>query len=766
MRDLTATPLPTGEVECPNCGTVAVNRDFCACGEYLKWEATLASEADAPAPAPPAAALPEYRPPAPPTRTATLLTLRDPEREDDPGASVAIRVTPGMDVTLVAKIRNQGEIVDTFDLRVDGLPPTWWTISSPTVFLNPWGTSGEYEIETHIRLHPPRTPQAEARAWPLLVVARSRSLGADVASAAARLTVEPFVSTVMHVGPERRGSRRHASFDVAVANQGNSAMEISVVARDSEARCPIAIAPERGLVHVGDSIRSSVRVSVPRPLIVGRPVDHFVDVSHRVAGVEAEPVPQRVTFRQRPWLPWWVPPVVALLGVLLAVLALLERRAEVPKLKGDTVGESLVVLKKRHLKLGHIAHAPGPKGVPLNTVIDQQPAAGDALDKGEMVNITLAAPPATDAVPPVNGLTLAKAADALTAAHLTYNPQPSSAGNDWVVIRQQPTPGTKADRGTAVELAVRAPAPKATPTPTPTPTATPTATPAGGGAGGAAAAAGAGAGGAAKTTKHAVAAASPLPANLVFASAAGRLFQWARRAPKAAPLTDASHHLESPTRTDDGFVAVEVGADGRRLVHVSADGRAIDTLAAGDYYRPVYSKRRGLIATISGGKLCVLDPQDVRTASCAATAAGRPGWSPNGHSLLALAGPDGTYDQLLTFSADGDDATRWSAPAAAYSAAAIQSAVWVANTRIAVLVSDTPSAPAHLRLLAAVHGAFKVLKDFPELTGFELAATGHHLALRRGSSDTGDGPMVLLDLKRARPRVRTLASGINPAWAS
>src|SRR5262249_6715728 len=158
---------------------------------------------------------------------------------------------------------------------------------------------------------------------------------------------------------------------------GNSAMEIAVVAGDSERRCPIVIAPERKQVPVGDSIISEVRVRVPRPLLFGRPVDHSIDVSHRIAGVDAEPVPQRVTFRQRPWLPWWVPPVVAVLGVLLTVLALLERRAEVPKLKGDTVGEALVVLKKRHLKLGHIAHAPGPKDVALNSIIEQQPAAGD-----------------------------------------------------------------------------------------------------------------------------------------------------------------------------------------------------------------------------------------------------------------------------------------------------------------------------------------------------------------------------------------------------
>src|SRR6476620_12728205 len=87
MRDAEMTPLMGSELECPGCGTVAVNQDFCACGEYLAWEltnrptATLASE--------PAA----YRPPAPPeARDSTLLTLRDPAGLDEAGAEVALSV--------------------------------------------------------------------------------------------------------------------------------------------------------------------------------------------------------------------------------------------------------------------------------------------------------------------------------------------------------------------------------------------------------------------------------------------------------------------------------------------------------------------------------------------------------------------------------------------------------------------------------------------------------------------------------------------------
>ena len=58
----------------------------------------------------------------------------------------------------------------------------------------------------------------------------------------------------------------------------------------------------------------------------------------------------------------------------------------------------------------------------------------------------------------------------------------------------------------------------------------------------------------------------------------------------------------------------------------------------------------------------------------------------------------------------------------------------------------------------------KAVKAFPAHTGHELAAMGEHVALRRGAA-TQDGPMVLLDVARTQPHVRTLPSGVNPAWA-
>ena len=48
----------------------------------------------------------------------------------------------------------------------------------------------------------------------------------------------------------------------------------------------------------------------------------------------------------------------------------------------------------------------------------------------------------------------------------------------------------------------------------------------------------------------------------------------------------AEYRLETPTATDDGYVAVQVADGARRLVRISADGKTVAPIADGDYHRP------------------------------------------------------------------------------------------------------------------------------------------------------------------------------------
>jgi hypothetical protein len=121
--------------------------------------------------------------------------------------------------------------------------------------------------------------------------------------------------------------------------------------------------------------------------------------------------------------------------------------------------------------------------------------------------------------------------------------------------------------------------------------------------------------------------------------------------------------------------------------------------------------------------------------------------------------------RLLSYAAYGGDAGAWKAPRTVYRAAVLRAAVWIDDDRVAVLAADRKGHATHLRVLERrAGGTFTAVKAFPAHTGHELAAMGEHVALRRGAA-TQDGPMVLLDVARTQPRVRTLPSGVNPAWA-
>ena len=59
---------------------------------------------------------------------------------------------------LLGLIRNESGIVDNYDIAVSGLPEGWWTVAPATAYLVPYGSSGKYEQELQIHLHPPRVP--------------------------------------------------------------------------------------------------------------------------------------------------------------------------------------------------------------------------------------------------------------------------------------------------------------------------------------------------------------------------------------------------------------------------------------------------------------------------------------------------------------------------------------------------------------------------------------------------------------------------------
>jgi len=466
--------------------------DFCVCGEYLRWEPTSHVRAVPPAgagraavadrhetvdvadavdrdesgdmrravgPVDPNVTLPPIAVPEADGRAhgAAALTLRPPDGDDASSEAVAVRVEPGARSTIVGLIRNQSDVVDNFDLSVRGLPDGWWTVTPATAYLVPYGTSGTYEQQIEIHLHPPRAPEAHARAWPFEVVAVSRAHGGEAAAAPASVGVSPYVDIAAELHPERRSGRLKARYTLTVRNRANARAEVAVGAEDTDGECEFRFAQPSVAIEPGNAIECPFTCLPPRQIWLGRALERRFQVSATPVGVELPaPLPPRNgIFRQRPWLPWWLAIVVPVaVAAAVALLSLLPKQAAVPNVKGAAnVFAAQKLLNNAGFQLAPRTTAIVDATKRPGTVADQSPRAGAKAKRGSVVTVAVYTGSGKVAVPSVVGATPGLADQALRASQLTLgavNPQPL---NPTGKIRSQiPLAGTKVAAGTAVAV--------------------------------------------------------------------------------------------------------------------------------------------------------------------------------------------------------------------------------------------------------------------------------------------------------------------------
>jgi beta-lactam-binding protein with PASTA domain len=475
--------------------------DFCVCGEYLRWEPTghvraippvgsgraaLADRREAAGLAGPTEGAESVEvqeavdpnvtraPIAAPGRAegrgggcvaqdrdashgTAALTLRLGDGDGASPEAVAVEVEPGSRATILGLVRNQSDVVDNFDLGVRGLPDGWWTVTPATAYLVPYGTSGTYEQEIEIHLHPPRAPEAHARSWPFEVVAVSRAHGGEAAVAPASVGVRPYVDVASELRPERRSGRLKARYLLTVRNRANARTEVALGAEDTDGECQFRFAQPSVAIEPGNAIECPFTCLPPRQIWLGRTLERrFEVVATPVGAAQPAPLPPRVaTFRQRPWLPWWLAIVVPIaVALVVAIVALLPKQATVPNVKGAAnVFAAQKLLNGAGFQLAPRTTAIVDPAKQPGTIADQAPRAGAKAKRGSVVTVAVYTGSGRVAVPSVLGATPGLADQALRASQLSLgavNPQPlNPAGR----IRSQiPLPGTKVAAGSAVAV--------------------------------------------------------------------------------------------------------------------------------------------------------------------------------------------------------------------------------------------------------------------------------------------------------------------------
>ncbi len=189
-------------------------REHCArCGWYLRWELTGPDAFDARSGSVRLAV---------PTGTVAV-TLEIPGHPRAPEDPLEVALPAGDELTLAALVRDGGASARRFDVTVEGLPVSWWTVE-PRELEVPAG-----DPQVIVRLHPPRSALAEARRWPFWV-----ELTADDGSPGGRSAIAGLTLARRAV----RAPRRRRTQLVLAAAAVVLALVVFLATRDSSVTVP------------------------------------------------------------------------------------------------------------------------------------------------------------------------------------------------------------------------------------------------------------------------------------------------------------------------------------------------------------------------------------------------------------------------------------------------------------------------------------------------------------------------------------------------
>ncbi len=475
---------------CPNCSREnPEDRDFCEeCNTYLRWEPTVLTPSvpARPAGAPPSTSEPPSVPgrpaghvaqrlpvikegqtlPTPAVHTKPLeaaaelvqITLRLPDDEGAGSAFAVTEVDPGGSAVVRALVRNQSGVVDNYELSIEGMPAEWWTIAPSTVYLVPFGApGGQYEQEVEIRLHPPRSPEAEARAWTVQVVAESKAHGTRAGTATITATIAPYQEFETELRPEYARGRRRGNFAVAVRNRANAPSEFTFAAVDSGNACRFVFAEPVVTAAPGKRAGTTFRAKPRKQIWVGKPVDRRFQVTTTAPGSDGSVVSRPAVFRQKPWVAKWVPLVLPLVvAAVAAVILLLPHDTEVPNVRGRTVFAAKKLLESQGLALGEVTASDRKtqNRKLVGKIRDQSKHPGTKVKKGTAIAVQVWSGSGTVKVPDLKAMSLNEAKVALERAKLVVGketPEPSDP-DKAEIVSQSPPAQTLVKEGTPIDL--------------------------------------------------------------------------------------------------------------------------------------------------------------------------------------------------------------------------------------------------------------------------------------------------------------------------
>ncbi len=166
----------------------------------------------------------------------------------------SLDVIPGESVEATVSVQNLGDIVDVFTLEVDGIDPSWVTLSTDSMSLFP----GD-EADSKLTVSIPRSSDAVSGVVAFAVKVTSRKDPSAAVDASCELNIAPFYSLQAAITP-RRTTGPLGRFSISVQNSGNTDLPVFLEGNDPEERCRFSFEPRTLTVPPGSKRDAAVVV--------------------------------------------------------------------------------------------------------------------------------------------------------------------------------------------------------------------------------------------------------------------------------------------------------------------------------------------------------------------------------------------------------------------------------------------------------------------------------------------------------------------------
>jgi hypothetical protein len=251
----------------------------------------------------------------------------------------SLAVEPGHETSCIITIRNNGDVVDEFDLEILGDASAWTEVEPRTLSLYP-GTEREVELT----FRPPRLPSTPAGQVPFGVHVRSQEDPESSHVEEGRLEVAAFEATAAEVFPRNSHGRLAGKHEIAVDNRGNATLDAVVHASDPDGLLSFTIKPPAFAAAPGTATFAKLRVR-PRKRFLRGPAK-TLPFQVQVQPEGAAPLTLDGAVVQEALLPRWT--LAAALGLIgLAALWALALKPKIESTAKDAVKAPLAAQAKQ-----------------------------------------------------------------------------------------------------------------------------------------------------------------------------------------------------------------------------------------------------------------------------------------------------------------------------------------------------------------------------------------------------------------------------------